>query len=91
VFPELASVATAIIDDVLPIAVSGNEKEPGLTVNWDEAGGGEAPKKPELVVDDGGLTLGAAGGRSRMRQPATSAIHVSITANESQWLRLRII
>jgi len=41
--PVLVNVATALIDDVVPIAVSGNEKAAGLTVNCDEAGGGAAP------------------------------------------------
>ena len=86
-FPVLVNVATAIVVDVLPITVVGNEKAAGLTVNCDEAGGGVAPRNPELEPDDEVVTLGAAGGRGRLRQPAVSAIHASITAIESQWLR----
>jgi hypothetical protein len=86
-FPVLVNVATALIDDVLPIAVLGNEKTAGLTVNCDEAGGAAAPKEPEL--DDGAATLGATGtdGRGRLLQAAISAIHASITAIESQRLQ----
>jgi hypothetical protein len=86
-FPVLENVATATIDDVLPTAVLGNEKAPGLTVNWDEAGGGAAPGTAELELDDEVVALGASGGRGRLLQPAVNAIHASITASESQWLR----
>jgi hypothetical protein len=77
----------------VPIAVLGNEKLPGSTVNCDEAGGGEAPTKPEPELDDGVVTLGARGtvGRGRLLQPAVIAIDASITAIENQWLRQRII
>jgi hypothetical protein len=76
------------MDDVLPIAVPGNEKTAGLTVNCDAAGGGATPKTtPEPELDDGAVTLGATGGRGRLLQAAVSAIHSSITAIESQWLR----
>jgi hypothetical protein len=85
--PVLVNVATAIVEDVLPIAVLGNEKAAGLTVNCDEGGGGEAPRKPELELDDEVVTLGAAGGRGRLLQLAVSAIHASVTAIEGQWLR----
>jgi len=87
----LVNVATATIDDVVPTAVVGNEKEAGSIVNWAAAGGVVAPKRPELGVDDGVLTLGATGGRGRLLQSAASAIHASITAIESQWLRERNI
>jgi len=87
-FPVLENVATAIIDDVLPIAVLGNEKPPGSTVNCDATGGGAALGKAELLeLDDEVVTLDATGGRGRLLQPAVSAIHASITAIESQWLR----
>jgi hypothetical protein len=88
-FPVLVNVATAVIDDVLPIAVLENEKTAGSTVNCDEAGGGAAPKEPEPELDDGVATLGATGtdGSGRLLQPAVSAVHASITAIESQWLR----
>ena len=86
-FPVLENVATATIDDVLPIAVLGNEKAPGLTANWDEAAGGAAPGTAELELDDEVVALGASGGRGRLLQPAVNAIHASITAVESQWLR----
>jgi hypothetical protein len=86
-FPVLENVATAIIDDVLPIAVLGKEKPAGSTVNCDDTGGGAALGKAELEPDDEGVTLGATGGRGRLLQPAVSAIHASITAIESQWLR----
>lgn len=85
--PVLVNVATALIDDVKPIAVGGNEKAAGLTVNCDDAAGGAAPKKPEPELDDGVVTLGATGGRGRLLQPAVSTIHASITAIENQWLR----
>jgi hypothetical protein len=85
--PVLVNDATATIDDVLPIAVLGNEKAAGLTVNCDEAGDGDAPRKPELGLDDEVVTLGATGGRGRFLQLAVSAIHASVTAIESQCLR----
>jgi hypothetical protein len=96
-FPALpVNVTTALIEDAVPIAVFGNEKAAGLTVNCNGAGAVAAPKEPELELpelepepDDGVLTLGASGtnGRGRLLQPAVSAIDASITAIESQWLR----
>jgi hypothetical protein len=88
-FPVLVNVATALIDDVVPIAVLGNEKAAGLTVNCVEIGGGAAPKEPEREREEGVVTLGATGtaGKGRLLQPAVTANHTSITAIESQWLR----
>ena len=90
-FPVLVKVATALMSDVMPIAVLGNEKAVGLTVNCDVAGGVAAPREPELTEGGGGFTVGAVGGSGRLLQPAVIAIHGSITAIESQWLRQRSI
>jgi hypothetical protein len=77
--------------DVLPTAVLGNENVAGLTLNCDEADGAVAPMKPglelELEVDEGDVGLDAADGTGRLAHPAASAIHASITATESLWLR----
>jgi len=61
-FPVLVNVATPFVDDVVPIAVAGNEKAAGATVNCDEAGADVAPTETE---PDGGVgvdALGATGG-----------------------------
>jgi hypothetical protein len=60
-FPVPVNVATALIGDVLPIAVLGNEKAAGSTVNCVGAGAGVAPIDPVVELNDGVLTLGAAG------------------------------
>jgi hypothetical protein len=93
-FPALlVNVTTAVIDDVLPIAVLGNENVSGLTVNCEETDGAVAPMRTppelelELEVDDGDVVLDAADGTGRLAHPAVRAIHVTITAAESQWLR----
>jgi hypothetical protein len=99
-FPALlVNVTTAVIDDVLPIAVLGNENVAGLTVNCDETAGAGAPPRTglelelelELDVDDEDVVLDAADGTGRLAHPAVRAIHVSITAAERQWLRQWII
>ena len=83
--PVLVNVATALIDDVLPIAALGNEKAAGLTVNCDEPGAGAAPEEAEPEPDDGVTALGGTKGRGRLLQPAVGAIQASNTAIESQW------
>ena len=97
-FPALlVNVTTAVIDEVLPIAVLGNENVAGLTVNCDETDGAVAPMRTgpelelELEVDDGDVVLDAADGTGRLAHPAVSAIHVSITAAERQGVRQWII
>jgi hypothetical protein len=90
-FPVLVNVATALIGDVLPMAVLGNEKPAGSTLNCDEAGAGVTPKETAPEPDDGVVALGAATVRGSMRQAAVNAIDVSITAIESQWLQQRSI
>jgi hypothetical protein len=87
----LVNVTTAVMVDVLPIAVLGKENVAGLTVNCDEAGGAAAPIEPgmelELDVDEEEVTLDATDGRGRLLHPAVSATDASITATETQWLR----
>jgi hypothetical protein len=85
----LVNVTTAVMVDVLPIAVLGNENVAGLTVNCDEADGAAAPPGMELEtdVDDEEVALDATDGRGRLLHPAVSAIDASITATETQWLR----
>jgi hypothetical protein len=61
-FPVLVNVATPFVDDVVPIAVAGNEKAAGVTVNCDEAGAGVAPTETEPEDGDGVVALGATGG-----------------------------
>ena len=95
-FPTLlVNVTTAVIDDVLPIAVLGNENIAGLTVNCDETDGAAAPTRTGLELepeaDDEDVVLDAADGTGRLAHPAVRAIHVSITAAERQWLRQWII
>jgi hypothetical protein len=94
----LANVTTALIDDVVPTAVLGNEKAAGLTVNCvvvaGAAGVVAAPRAPEeLEMDNGAAVelLDATVGRGRLPQPGVSEVHTSNTAIESQWLRLRSI
>ena len=61
VVPVPVNVATALIGEVVPIAVLGNEKTAGSTTNCEIAGGGATPNDaPELVPDDG-VAAGAAG------------------------------
>jgi hypothetical protein len=91
-FPApLVNVKTPSIDEVLPIAVLGNENVAGLTVNCDEVTGGATPNEPDTEVeevepepDDGAVTLAGTDGRGRLLQLAVSAIHASIKAIESQ-------
>jgi len=95
-FPTLlVNVTTAVIDDVLPIAVLGNENIAGLTVNCDETDGAAAPTRTGLELepeaDDEDVVLDAADGTGRLAHPAVRAIHVSITAAERQGVRQWII
>jgi len=90
----LVNVTTAVMVDVLPIAVLGKENVAGLTVNCDEAGGAAAPIEPGMAleldgddVDDEEVALDATDGRGRLLHPAVSATDASITATETQWLR----
>src|SRR5215510_13238023 len=86
--PALVSVATALMVDVVPMSVLGNEKAPGSTVNCETAGAGAAPiNDPVLELTDGVLTSGAAGDRGETRQLAASAIQESVKAKEGQRLR----
>jgi hypothetical protein len=61
-FPELVNVATPFVDDVVPIAVAGNEKAAGATVNCVEAGAGVAPTETEPEEGVEVVALGATGG-----------------------------
>ena len=61
-FPELVNVATPLVDDVVPIAVAGNEKVAGVTVNCVEVGVGVAPTETEAEDGDAVVALGATGG-----------------------------
>jgi len=61
-FPVLVSVATPFVDDVVPIAVAGNEKAAGVTVNCVEVGASVAPTETEFEEGDGVVALGATGG-----------------------------
>ena len=87
----LVNVTTAVMVDVLPIAVLGKENVAGLTVNCAEATGTAAPAEPgmelELDVDEEEVTLDATDGRGRLLHSAVSATDASITATETQWLR----
>jgi hypothetical protein len=84
----LVNVTTVRIDDVVPIAVLGNENVDGLNVSCDETADAAAPNEPELEpeleLEDEALTLDGTGGRGRLLQAAVS---VSNTAIESQWMR----
>jgi hypothetical protein len=83
-FPVPVNVATALIRDVLPTAVAGNEKAPGSTVNCNGAGGSAAPGVAELALDDDGVVTSGATGSGCRLQAAVNGIHGSITAIESQ-------
>jgi len=61
-FPVLVNVATPLVGDVVPIAVAGNEKSAGVTVNCDELGASAAPTETEPEEGDGVVALGATGG-----------------------------
>jgi hypothetical protein len=87
----LVNVTTVTIDDVVPIAVLGNEKVDGLNVSCDETADAAAPSAPELELEleleDEALTLEGTGGTGRLLQAAVSEVHVGNTAIKSQWMR----